>query len=138
MSLTSLLGQLKEINVESGYSSGGNNLPDGTYDGFCEDITYTDKEDGGKFTIHLRTINQEPYKYYISLTNKTINFNMQNLMTSIYRISKADLNYSGLQSNVLMNPTGFVTEILPHIQGKQCSFTLKTNRNDYQSCEINE
>lgn len=139
MAMLNLLQQLEEIDVTKGYGDGGNNLADGTYDGYCEDFVYTDKEEkGGLFTIKLKTLNQESYAYFININEKTIKFNLPNLMTSIYRISCENLDYTSLQTKALTNPEVFVEEMKPYIVGKETTFTLKTNKNGYQNCQINE
>lgn len=37
---------------------------------------------------------------------------------------------------MVMNGNNFVDEVLPFIQGKQCNFTLKTNKKGFQTCQI--
>ena len=139
MAMLNLLQQLEEIDVTKGYSEGGNNLADGTYDGYCEDFIYTDKGDkGGLFTIKLKTLNQESYAYFININSNTMGFAPQQMMTSIYRISNVNLDYPSLALKALTNPEVFVEEMKPNMVGKEITFTLKTNNKGYQNCQINE
>ncbi|WP_064590316.1 hypothetical protein [Streptobacillus moniliformis] len=139
MALMDLLSQLEEIDVTKGYGEGGNNLSDGTYNGYCEDFIYTDKQEkGGLFTIKLKTIAQESYGFFININEKTIKFNLQNMMTSIYRISGENLDYTALQTNAITQPEIFVESMKSLIVGKECTFTLKTNKNGYQTCQIED
>lgn len=139
MAMMNLLQQLEEIDVTKGYEDGGNNLDDGTYDGYCEDFVYTDKQEkGGLFTIKLKTMSQDPYAFFININEKTVKFNLHNMMTSIYRISGENLDYTVLQTTAITQPEIFVKTMKPYLIGKECTFTLKTNKNGYQTCQIED
>ncbi|MDU4652799.1 hypothetical protein [Sneathia sanguinegens] len=139
MSMLNLLDQIEKLDVENGYEQGGNNLPDGNYDALCEDIIFTDKEKEGKgyiYTIKLKTLENDSYASFYNINEKTVKFNAQNLLVAISNISQTELNVNDLKIKMLTDGNIFVGEVLPLIQGKQCTFELKTNKNGYQTCKI--
>lgn len=139
MSMLNLLDQIEKLDVENGYEQSGNNLPDGNYDALCEDIIFTDKEKEGKgyiYTIKLKTLANDSYASFYNINEKTVKFNAQNLLVAISNISQTKLNVNDLKIKMLTNGNLFVQEVLQLIQGKQCTFELKTNKSGYQNCKI--
>ena len=138
MAMNNLFGQIQDIDVTKGY--GDNNtvtLADGTYYGVCEDFTFFDKgENGGLFVIKIKTTAGDSYPYFININAKTFKFNMKNLLVSLYYISQIEKDFNALQPEILNNPEGFVFDIKDDLLGKSCTFTLKTNKNNFQSCTI--
>lgn len=137
MSIMSILGQIEEIDLSKGYESGGNKLPDGTYDGYCEEIIYKDKEDSRLYVLKLKTTMDESYANFYSISAKTY-FNLKNLVTSICRISGQKLNTVEVQSLAVTNPDAFVEMASNLIIGKPTTFTLKSNNKGFQSCEYED
>lgn len=124
-----------KIDVNAGYNN--NQLPDGNYQGVLVDFSYAEVEDGIRYQLKLKTLTDEDYMYFIKISEKTIKFNMQALMTSLYRISQnKQIDFNQYIAPACTDPQTFVSTMLPFIINKNCSFTLKTNKNGYQTCEI--
>lgn len=138
MSMLSLIDQIENLDVENGYDQPGNNLADGKYDALVEDLVFTDKEKEGKgylYTIKLKTLEGDNYASFYNINEKTIKWKAKDLLVAIYNISQVKLNLNELKIKMVSDGNAFVEEVLQLIQGKQCSFELKT-KNNYQNCQI--
>lgn len=139
MALTNMMNQIEEIDLSKGYGNyETNNLADGNYEGYCEDLVYIDKEEGGLFIIKLKTVDQEPYAYFLNVNPKQ-KFNLKNLVISLCYISnKMNENLLQMQIEATSNTENFVEKWKDIIVGKNLSFTLKTNKNNFQTCTIDK